>query len=248
MEIMDDGIRLDARLDMPKGGADKCPLLIIIHGFTGYKEEPHLQAVADTANACGYAVLRADMYGHGKSGGTFRDHTLYKWLGNIMAVIDYARTLDFVTDIYLCGHSQGGLAAILAAAMERDVIAGLIPLSPAVMIPEGARQGELLGQRFDPVHIPDALPSWDGRDLGANYIRVAQTIDVSAAVARYEGPVLLVHGDADDAVPVRYGIETAKAYGNAELVLVRGDDHCFGRHLDQMTAAVRAWLLARRGA
>lgn len=248
MFIMDDGIRLNARLDMPEGGAGKRPLLIIIHGFTGNMLERHLEAVARTANACGFAVLRADMYGHGESGGAFRDHTLYKWLGNIMAVVDYARSLDFVSEIYLCGHSQGGLAVMLAAAMERDVIAGLIPLSPAVMIPDGARQGELLGQRFDPDHIPDALASWDGRELGGNYVRVAQTIDVDRAVARYDGPVLLIHGDADEAVPVRFGVEAARAYKNAELVVVPGDSHCFDYHLDQVTDAVQRWLSARRQA
>ena len=248
MFIMDDGIRLNARLDMPEGGAGGCPLLIIIHGFTGNMLERHLEAVARAANACGFAVLRADMYGHGESGGAFRDHTLYKWLGNIMAVVDYARSLDFVSEIYLCGHSQGGLAVMLAAAMERDVIAGLIPLSPAVMIPDGARQGELLGQRFDPDHIPDALASWDGRELGGNYVRVAQTIDVDRAVARYDGPVLLIHGDADEAVPVRFGIEAARAYKNAELVVVPGDSHCFDYHLDQVTDAVQRWLSARRQA
>lgn len=245
MFIMDDGIRLNALLERP-AGAGKCPILIIIHGFTGYMRERHIDAVAETALACGYAVLRADMYGHGESGGAFRDHTLYKWLTNAMTLVDTARGLDFVTDIYLCGHSQGGLTAILAAAMERDAVAGLIPLSPAVMIPDGARAGELLGRRFDPEHIPDTIPSWDGNDLGGNYVRVAQTIHVDEAVAKFTKPVLVVHGDADEAVPVRYGIGVAKAYKNAELVVVPGDDHCYGHHLDQVTDAVGKWLTVQK--
>ena len=243
--IMDDGIRLSLKLDMPDGAPKRCPVLVILHGFTGFKEERHLEAVARTATDCGFAALRADLYGHGQSGGTFREHTLYKWLTNALTVIDYARSLDFADDVYLCGHSQGGLTAILAAAMKHDVIAGLIPLSPAVMIPEIARQGELLGKTFDPDHVPDALVSWDGRELGGNYVRVAQTIDVDRAIARYDGPVLLVHGDADEAVPVEYGIAAAKAYRNAELVIIPGDDHCYNSHLDQVTDAVRAWLLER---
>lgn len=246
LHIMDDGIRLDAILDMPAGGPAKCPLLILLHGFTGYKEERHLEAVARAANACGCAVLRPDLYGHGKSGGTFREHTLYKWLTNALTVIDYGRALDFVTDVFLAGHSQGGLTAILAAAMKRDVIAGLIPLSPAVMIPEGARRGELLGQPFDPDHVPEALVSWDGRELGGNYVRVAQTIRVEDAIARYDGPVLLVHGDADEAVPVRCGIEAAKGFRNSRLVLIPGDDHCYNHHLDQVTDAVSRWLTEQR--
>ena len=130
MYIIDDGLKLDAVLDMPAAMAgEKCPLVIVIHGFTGYKEEDHIVAVSRALNEIGYATLRVDMYGHGHSDGEFRKHTLYKWLTNALTVIDYARSLDFVTDLYLCGHSQGGLTVMLAGGLKHDVIKGLIPLS-----------------------------------------------------------------------------------------------------------------------
>ena len=242
MFINCDGMRLNAKLEMPKRQAEKCPIVIIIHGFTGHMEERHIVAVSELMNELGFATLRADMYGHGISDGEFRDHTLYKWLTNAMTLVDYARKLDFVTDIFLCGHSQGGLTVMLAAALERDRIKGLIPLSPATMIPEGARKGELLDLEFDPDHVPDTLSSWDGRELGGNYVRVAQTIRVEDAIERYDGPVLLVHGDADEAVPVQCGIDAAKAYRNAKLVLIPGDTHCYDHHLDMVLDAVREWM------
>lgn len=246
MYIKEDGLRLNASIDMPANAGAKCPLVIVIHGFTGHMEERHILAVSRTMNEIGFATLRVDMYGHGHSDGAFKDHTLYKWLTNALTVIDYARGLDFVTDIYLCGHSQGGLTVMLAAALKHDCIRGLIPMSPACMIPELARKGELLGLKFDPDHVPDVLESWD-RELDGNYARVAQTIHVEEAIARYNGPTLIVHGDADEAVPVEYGIEAAKAYSNAKLVLIPGDTHCYDHHLDQVTDAVRAWLLEQRG-
>ena len=250
MYIMDDGIRLNAKLDMPADYREgqRCPLVVVIHGFTGHIEETHIVAVSKGINAAGFATLRADMYGHGQSDGKFRNHTLFKWMTNALTVIDYARGLDFVTDIYLCGHSQGGLLVMLAAAMKHDVIKGLIPLSPACMIPEIARSGELLGLRFDPNHIPEVLNSWDGRELDGNYARVAQTIRVEDAIERYRGPVLIVHGDADESVPVQYGIRAAEAYANGRLVLISGDDHCYNRHLDQVVDAVTDWLKARKDA
>lgn len=161
MFIMDDGIKLNAKLDMPKEHPEKCPLVIVIHGFTGHMEERHIIAVSEALNEIGYATLRVDMYGHGNSEGSFRDHTLYKWLTNAMTVIDYARKLDFVTDLYLCGHSQGGLTVMLAGAIKHDVIKGIIPLSPACMIPDLARKGSLLGTSFDPDHIPEELSTWE---------------------------------------------------------------------------------------
>ena len=124
MFITDDGIRLSAELDMPERHGEKCPLVIVIHGFTGYKEERHIVAVSRALNRIGFATLRVDMYGHGHSDGEFSRHTLFKWLSNALTVIDYARGLDFVKEIYLCGHSQGGLLVMLAAAMRRELIRG----------------------------------------------------------------------------------------------------------------------------
>ena len=247
MYIADDGIRLNACLDMPAEKREKCPLVIVIHGFTGHMEERHITAVSRMLNEIGFATLRVDMYGHGHSEGTFRNHTLYKWLTNALTVTDYARKLDFVTDLYLCGHSQGGLTVMLAAAMKHDQISGLIPLSPAWMIPEGARNGTLLGRSFDPEHVPDVIPAWDGNDLDGNYVRVAQTIRVEESIDRYEGPVLIVHGEEDEAVPAAYGIKAAERYRNCTLKLIPGDNHCYDRHLDQVLEAVRSWMLPRNG-
>ena len=243
MYIMDDNIRLNAKLDRPVEG--KCPLAIVIHGFTGHMEERHILAVCAAMHEIGFATLRVDMYGHGDSDGSFHDHTLFKWLTNALTVIDYARGLDFVTDLYLCGHSQGGLTVMLAGAMKQDALKGILPLSPACMLPEGARRGELLGTTFDPDRVPEELAAWDGRTLGGNYVRVAQTIRVEDAIDRFVKPVLLVHGEADEAVPVEYGIAAAKRYRDCKLVLIPGDTHCYDYHLDQVLDAVRDWMMKR---
>ena len=246
MYIMDDGIRLNAKLELPTPGEGRHPLVIIIHGFTGHMEERHLVAVSRMFNEIGFATLRVEMYGHGGSDGAFRDHTLYKWLTNTLAVIDYARKLDFVTDIYLCGHSQGGLTVILAGGMEHDRIKGIIPLSPACMIPELARKGGLLGTPFDPDHLPDELTVWNDWKLGSNYVRVAQTIHVEEAIDRYHGPVLIVQGDQDDPSLMQSARDAAARYLNCRLVMIPGETHCYDHHLDQMVNAVKEWMLNRK--
>ena len=50
MYILDDGIRLDFRIDRPTNAEDKVPLVIMIHGFTGNKEERHILAVSKIGN------------------------------------------------------------------------------------------------------------------------------------------------------------------------------------------------------
>ncbi len=244
--IDNDGIRLHAKLDMPEGVTDhsagKYPLVIVIHGLTGHMEERHIVAVSQSMNSAGFATLRAEMYGHGKSGGSFEDHTLYKWVTNALAVVDYAKKLDFVSDLYLCGHSQGGLLTMLVGGMKPDDLKAIIPLSPAWMIPDYARRGNLVGIDFDPKHIPGTLRNAQ-MAINGNYIRVAQTIHVEDEIARYERPVLIVQGDADEAVPLEYAKKAAELYANAKLILIPGDTHCFDSHLEMMTDAVKEFLV-----
>ena len=39
MYITEDGMRLNIKIDKPE--CEKCPLVIVIHGFTGHMEEDH---------------------------------------------------------------------------------------------------------------------------------------------------------------------------------------------------------------
>lgn len=240
--IDNDGIKLHAKLDMPDN-KDKCPLVIVVHGYTGDMEEAHIAGTAAAIKEAGFAALRVEMYGHGKSGGEFKNHTLFKWVTNMLAVVDHVKTLDFVTDLYICGHSQGGLLVMLIAGMCPDLFKAVIPLSPAWMIPECARTGEFLGSKIDPVNIPEEFIQNDEHVLSGNYIRVAQLIHVEDEIARYSGPVLIIHGDEDEAVPYEYGKKAAELYKNARLVTIEGDDHCYNKHFDQVADAVKKFLL-----
>ncbi len=265
MYIYDNGIRLAADLDMPSDlpvvpcGDDgsgfryldtsdrKVPVCIIIHGFTGWRTERHLMAVSRMMNELGMATLRVDMYGHGESGGSFRDHDLFKWLSNISRAVEYAESLPFAGDIYLCGHSQGGLAVILAGAMLQDKLKAIIPLSPATMLPQMVRSGRFFGRTFtDEVPEEIEIPG-KGLRLGGNYARVARMLHVEEAMEQFKKPVLIVHGDADEAVPVHYAEEADEIFENSTCILIHGDSHCFDYHLDLMVDAVREWLLDQLG-
>ena len=240
LTIMDDGIRLSAILERP--GANRCPLVIVLHGFTSSKDKGHTVAACEAMRQAGFATLRFDLYGHGESGGAFKDHTLYKWISNTLSVMDYVRSLDFVTEIYLSGHSQGGLTAALAGGMAPDLVKGLILRAPAFMIPRCAREGNMLGRSFDPLRIPDEIPVIKGLTLEGGYVRVAQTIHPEEAIDRFPGPVLLLHGDADDTVPLQDSRDAARRYKNCRLAVIPGESHHFDRHPEQMKAAIRDWL------
>lgn len=242
MYINDDGIKLHVELEKPDDAPLKMPLVIVIHGFTGHMEEDHIVAAAKACRDQGYATLRVEMYGHGQSEGEFKDHTLLKWIGNALTVIDYARTLDFVTDIYLCGHSQGGLMVMLAGGLKHEFIKGLIELAPAAMIPELSRKGELLGFDYDPNNIPEVLEIKPGFVLGNNYARVAQLIHIDDAIDMYDGPVLIVQGTNDYPELIESAKYSAGRYKDCKYVEIEGSEHCYNGYLPQMTEAIKGWL------
>ena len=165
-----------------------------------------------------------------------------EWLTEMLDIIDYVRGFEFVRDLFLCGHSQGGLCVMLAGAMKRDVVRGLIPLSPAVMIPDDARKGVMLGHSFDPDRIPDVLTLEDGLKLGGNHARVSQTIYVEPAIDAFSKEVLIIHGMEDECVPFACAREAAQRYRNATLIAIPGDDHCYNHHLDQVTDALKKYM------
>ena len=84
------------------------------------------------------------------------------------------------------------------------------------------------------------------KHLNGNYFRTAQMIHEDDAIRRFNKPVLLIHGDADMAVPVQYSIDAAEKYADARLVVIKGDDHNYHSHLDQVTAALRQFLIEQK--
>ncbi len=235
--INSDGVRLHAKLERADD-KHKCPLCILIHGFTGHMEEDHIIAARQAMLDAGVSVLRVEMYGHGGSDGTFFEHTLYKWITNALAAVHYAKGLDHVSDLYLCGHSQGGMLTMLVGGMCADYFKAIIPLSPAWKIPEAARNGRMFELSIDLLHIPEKIVS-DEWEISGDYVRVAQTIHVEDEIARFRGPVLIVHGDEDEIAPYADSETAASMYADARLVRIQGDDHCFTRHLDKMADAIR---------
>ena len=239
--IENNNIRIHCRLDLPSE-YQRCPLLLIFHGLTGHMEEEQISALAKAVNEIGYASLRADLYGHGKSDGIFADHTISIWLEQVLAVTNHAKSLPFVTDLYMAGHSQGGLVALLAAAMRPKDIRALILLSAALNIPADARRGIFLHDfLFASEQIPEVF-EFSGLKLNGTYLADAQQFHAEDALRQYTGEILFIHGDHDEIIPLSVSQKAAALYRNSKLVILPGDDHDYHLHTGMMTEAVKKFL------
>lgn len=242
LELNIDGITLKAILDLPDDyEGKKLPLLLILHGFTGWKEEVHIEAVAKAAVEEGYAAFRYDQYGHGASGGEFKDHDIMIWLHQAMNVINIVSKYDFVKEVVVAGHSQGGLNTILVGGMLNDLVKAIIPMSPAVNIVYAAREDIFFGMNLKGKELPEYF-TFGNRSLGSNYHRVAKMISIETAIKNFEKPVLLIHGTKDEAVPYDYSVELNKQFKNSKLITIPDDNHGYSLHLDMVVESVKEFL------
>lgn len=226
---------LSAEMLFPEGfdrENGRCELVILMHGFLGSKKSAPLGLLARMLVKQGYAVLRFDFDGYGKSEGAQVTNTVPGMIHDAMAVWEYAAALPYVHRIVLLGHSQGGVVAgMLAGRLEKAGTppAALIQLAPASILKEYARQGRFLSAHCDPVNPPDSINVY-GFKLGREYILSAQTLPIEEESAWYTGPVCLLHGTSDRIVPLSCSERYHQLYRHSEFHRLRGTEHLFLFH------------------
>ena len=132
-----------ATLTYPKDNA-KHSLVILITGSgrqdrdeTIFDHKP-FAVIADYLTKKGFAVLRVDDRGAGKSTGDFSKSTTADFALDVEEHIRYAKTLAMIdtTKIGLLGHSEGGLIAPMVAARNKSVAFIILMAGPGIEIAE----------------------------------------------------------------------------------------------------------------
>ena len=136
-------LKYGATLTYPNN-AEKHPLVILITGSgrqdrdeTIFDHKP-FAVIADYLTKKGFAVLRVDDRGAGKSTGDFTNSTTADFALDVEEHIRYAKTLPFIdtTKIGLLGHSEGGLIAPMVAARNKLVAFIILMAGPGIEINE----------------------------------------------------------------------------------------------------------------
>lgn len=225
--IKRDGLNLRGILELPD--QDNYDLVILMHGFTancGYESNDLLYQIANTLLENEYASLRVDFNGHGKSDGKLVDMTVLNEIADGKAILDYVKTLNGVNNIYLLGHSQGGVVASMLAGYYPEVFKGVILMAPAATLKDDALKGTLMGQTYDPDNIPEKICLAD-KEIGGFYFRIAQQLPIYEVAKNYQGSVCLIHGDNDEVVAPIAATRYHDCYQNSVLHIIKDADHGF---------------------
>ena len=212
-------------------------LLIIGHGVTGNKDRPFVVALAQSVVSEGLSVLRFSFSGNGASGGDFRDATISKEVDDLKAVVTAAVANGF--KVTYAGHSMGGAVGVLAAASD-DRIRNLISLA-------GMVNTQAFYEREFGEETPDKGCMWEEPECPLSSKYKNDMYDISSVLkdaSAVQVPWLLVHGDADDVVPIEDSREIfAAANEPKQLIEIPGANHVFsGEGEGPMVEAVISWL------
>ena len=222
----------------------RCPMVMLCHGFGGSKEGQMFDLIADSLCQHGIASIRFDFNGHGQSEGEFVDMTVPNEIEDAQKVFEYVRDLRYVDGVALVGHSQGGVvASMLAGQLSADDIAAVALMAPAAVLRDDAIRGNTMGATYNPLDAPEYVELYGGRKLGRNYITSAFRLPIYETAAKYTGPALIVHGTADRVVPYTYGIRYHQLWKDSEYVELDDHDHGFSQNVYRATRIVSDFLI-----
>ncbi|RDS99388.1 alpha/beta fold hydrolase, partial [Burkholderia contaminans] len=195
----------------------------------------------------GIASVRIDkrgMYGSASAIPDANDVVIDDYAADVHSWVAAIRARTGASSVWVLGHSEGGLVALLAARQSAD-IAGLIlvaaagrPLGPVLrqQLQSNPANAPILdnalsildsleaGDRVDAASIdPVLMPAFRPQDQ--RFLMSELTIDPAALLADYTKPVLIVQGARDLQVAVQDAEPLQRANPQAEMALIADANH-----------------------
>lgn len=224
-----EGIRLAGELHRPVAAdAANAPAVVLCHGIPSGKPvngpDPGYRPLAEKMAQKGFLSIIFNFRGCGESGGNI---DIAGWCRDLSAVLDmlFAAEKFDRERLALWGFSGGGAVSCSVAARDRRVSAVILAAAPAGfealfpreklgdIIKEARRIGVIRDEGF-----PEDPAGWLEGMYGVKAVQA-----ISGIAPR---PVLIMHGTADDVVPVDDGQKLYEAAGEPKtLLLLEGVGH-----------------------
>jgi pimeloyl-ACP methyl ester carboxylesterase len=208
-----------ARPDSPPATAG----VVLLHGADSRKES-HF----DFARACaggGLAVLAFDARGHGESPGPLDGRAI----DDVARMADLLRERAGIEKVALRGSSMGGYLALVAAAEARAAAVVAICPASATGLSAGVR-AKRFGFAVDRDAVVALLAAHD-------QMEAARALDAAGV------PVLLLHAEGDEVVPVELSRALHEAAPASKLITIPGGHHRSVQHDAELQGVAVRWLV-----
>ncbi len=195
---------------------------ILCHGMESNKESEKIIALGRGLAERGILALRFDFSYAGESSGKFAEITYSGEVRDLEAAFNFMLRRP-VKKMALLGSSMGGTVGLLFVAEHKNVAALVTvaaPLHPErfterLLSPDEANQWRRSG------HI-----TYHGQRLKVSLLDDLGKINVPEAAKKIRCPLLIIHGDRDETVPVGEAHELYGLVGGPKrLCILEGGDH-----------------------
>ena len=212
-------------------------LVVLVHGFKGFKDWGFFPWLAQRLTAHGLAVCRFNMSrsGIGDDPESFDrldlfEHDTYSTqVADLRAVVQHAQQRLAGLPTVLLGHSRGGGVALLGAADVPD-LSSVIAWSPISRCDNWdantLRDFDTRGFT-EVVNMRTRQVMRMSRRVLDDYHANRERLDIVRATAELQVPLLVVHGARDESVPLSSGRLLASRGTDASLLVIGGASHTF---------------------
>lgn len=201
--------------------------VLMLHGFTGNRIEftYFFVQLSRVLAARGIAVFRFDFLGCGESDGEFADISVASQVAQTQHLLAYLAEHYPQYQRHLLGFSMGGLVALQTALVDAEAMRTMTLLAPAAnlaQIVESVAAANSAAQRADCI---DFL----ALEISQAFRQELAVLAPFSGLATLTIPTLVVHGQADAAVPVEVGEQVAACLPQATFEAWPDADHTFAR-------------------
>jgi dipeptidyl aminopeptidase/acylaminoacyl peptidase len=237
-----DGTKLPGYLTMPPGKGDKnLPMIVMPHGGPEARDYVQYDHWAQMLANRGYVVFQPNFRGSGGYGKAFAEAGHRQW-GKRMQddVTDGVKALiaDGTADanrVCIVGASYGGYAALAGGAFTPDLYKCVVSIAGVSDIPE------MLEEEEDRFTTESAVYDYWVKRLGDPRYDLEQMKAASPArhAANFKAPLLLIHGEHDETVPIGQSKIMDKAMRAAgkpvQFVRIEKEGHHFSKPSSDLT-------------
>jgi len=190
---------------------DSEQVIIMVHGAEQHRADPSVKMldIASGLVEYGYNVLMFDLRGHGESDGNRMSAGYYE-KRDLLGAVDYVKGRGFER-IGMLGFSVGAATALMATAEDDDIDAVIADSSFAdlkdMMEPEFAKR-----TKFPKFFLPTLLfvvKIMYGVDFNA-----IKPVELISEIA--PRPILFIHGELDETVPLEHAYRLQQASQNPQ--------------------------------
>jgi fermentation-respiration switch protein FrsA (DUF1100 family) len=214
------------------------------HCFTCSRHTGILRHICTELETEAFMALRFDFSGNGQSQGSFDESTYSKQIQEMEIATAFIAGKGALR-IGLAGHSMGAVIAILTAA-RMNTIQAVCSLAGRL---SGLNATHFLSrsQRKELDDTGRVFFSSRGRSLqlSTGFFADAEQYNLPETIANLKNPLLIVHGDHDEIIPVQEAYLAQKLNReNTTLAVFPGADHMFSHrnHRQQVSKRVVEWF------